>query len=370
MYIYEKKSLKLTTLQIIFDAGSMFEKDGQHGTMHLMEHIICKTFKDLYDEFTKNCIEWNAYTNEEMVCFHFSGLDSRLTPELKKSIVKKILGGLKAISEDDFNTEKSVVLQEYADCFNDNINGAMLNIFRERFNDFTAIGKRSDIEAFTLKDAKEIYKKFFTKPARIIEIGPSKTDFSKIEYADEPVNEFRRIKYKKTKNELESVPPSDKAVVVCLGKKIVSKADYPFLKFAVAMLTGGLNSPFYQEIRVKRGLSYYSSGDIDTYRKDGVMSFNACTSFENEEKLVELYNTFFKNIKKYLTKERFDLIYSQALVEAENRKVMRVGHIGDLVRKGLICVPKNIKKINYKAVCDVAKKYITPETMEIIVIKK
>lgn len=37
-YIYKKSSVKKTSFTVVFNSGSVFEKVGQYGTMHLMEH--------------------------------------------------------------------------------------------------------------------------------------------------------------------------------------------------------------------------------------------------------------------------------------------------------------------------------------------
>ena len=109
MYIYEKNKLKLTTLQVVFNAGSLYEKEGRYGTMHLMEHLICKSFSDMQSMLKKEGISWNAYTSDEHVVFYWSGLDSHLTPELKRMLVDRILGNIDMISVESFTNERSTV---------------------------------------------------------------------------------------------------------------------------------------------------------------------------------------------------------------------------------------------------------------------
>lgn len=368
-HLYEKKSFKKTSLFVVFDAGSLYETEGQYGTMHLMEHTICKTFDDMLDEFTKNGIAYNAYTSDDHVVFYFTGLASRLTSDVKSRVVHKILGGLDNITEESFNTERQTVVQEYLDYFNSE-SGSGLNMMRTKFGTYGAIGKRSDIEAFTFKDAKKRYKEFFLTPARIVEIGPEKTDFSWVKFADTPTHSATKLKYKKNwKLELEKTPESDKDTVVMLGKKMVSKADFPYMHFACSMLSAGLNSPFYKEIREKRGLSYYSAGDCESYGQLSVVSFAATTTQDRTEELKTLYNELFTDVTKYLTQERFDLIMSLAEVEKEEIKLLRFAHNGDLVRKGLPMMPKNPRKITYDKVLSVAQKYLNLDNLEQVVIK-
>lgn len=366
-YIYEKKSLKMTSLNVVFNAGGLFDEEGKFGTSHLMEHLICKTFDDLQDTLTANCIEFNAYTADEQVVVFFKGLDSRLTPELKKSLVNKLLGGIDCVSEEAFLNERNTVLQEYSDYFNDP--GCCFNIIRQKFNYYGPIGKKSDIENFSYKDMKAQYKKFFKQPAKIIEIGPTKTDFSYVKFNENFVVEPKKIKYKKCYKdvELETLPVSpDKKSVICIGKKLIKKADYPYIRIAMNMLTMGLNSPMYQEIRIKQGLSYAVHGEVDEFFNDSYLFFEACTDNENVEKLNNTFKMFFEDISKWLTEARFNDIINSIEVAREQKKIFRYSNINDIIRKGYTCIPKNLKKIEFNKLIEVCKKYITLDNIDVI----
>lgn len=366
MYIYEKKSLKMTTLQIVFNAGALYEKAGRYGTMHLMEHTVCKTFDDMQSTLTKEGISWNAYTGDEHVVFHFTGLDSHLTPEMKRTLVSKILGNIDMVSEESFNTERSTVLQEYKDCFEDPVSCKMLNVLRNNFNHYDAIGRYEDVANFTLADAKEVKKEFFTKPARIIEVGPTKTDFSEIEYEIE-APECAKLKYNKNYNaEQEECPESDKTFVMCVSKKLVSKSDFPYLKVACDMLSSGLESPLYNEIRVKRGLSYFSRADVTPMVKDSICMLYANTTKEREDELVNVYENVLANVINFMTEERFNDIISAMTIAREKKKVLRYSHVNDLVRKDCVQMPKNLKKITFEKVLDAAQKYLNLNNIAII----
>ena len=62
MHYFEKNNLKMNGFYIVYNAGSIYEENGKAGTMHLMEHLICKQLDDMQNEFTKRCINFNAYT--------------------------------------------------------------------------------------------------------------------------------------------------------------------------------------------------------------------------------------------------------------------------------------------------------------------
>lgn len=369
MHIFEKKSLKMTTLRVVFNAGSLYEKEGRFGTMHLMEHLICKSFDDMLDELTKKNIKWNASTGAEYVSFYWTGLDSQLTPELKEELVRRVLAiGCKTnVTDESFEKEKATVLQEYRDCFDSPQNAVLLNTLRQKFNFYDAIGRYNDIEAFTIKDYEEVRKEFFSNPARIIEIGPRKSDLSFVKF-EESRHEFAKLKYKDKWNyDFEEVGSSEKSLVQVIGKKLVKKSDYPFLKVALEMLNSGLESPLYKEIREKRGLSYYSIASLMTLLSDSVCIFYAATSKEKADELGSVYDNFFKDVTKYLTKERFDDIMNAYAIAKEEQKILRYSHISDLVRKGDVDMPKNLKKITYERVVEVAEKYLNDNNLKTII---
>lgn len=365
-YIYKKKSFKMTSLNITYNLGALFEQEGEYGTSHLMEHLICKTFKDEYALLTKLDVTWNAYTTSEGIRVYFVGLDKYFTPEIKERLVSKLLGGLN-ISEEEFEAEKNVVLQEYMDSFNDPTSS--LNILREKFNFYGPIGKRSDIEKFSYKDMKAKYKQFFTKPAKIVEIGPSQSNFSKVKFAEDYIVQPRKLKWKKAYKgvEFEQLPVNNKCDVEFIGKKMIKKADYPAMIVAIEMLAGGLESPMYQEIREKAHLTYGVGHGTLKLLQDTLYSFDAVTDLENKDKLIAEFNKFWTDIKSWLTKERFDDVISSYYISDEKTKLFAYANVNEYLRKGLPRVGNSYKKLTFEKVVEVAEKYLNTDSFDLVV---
>lgn len=361
MYIYEKRSFKKTGLYIVFDAGSTYEADGQHGCHHLMEHLLCQTFKDQYDTLQKYNIDFNAYTTAKHVVVHFTGMEKYFTHDMKKLLIDRVVNKFNDyVTEESFENEKKTVYQEYLDTFNDPAEGAFTNLLREHFGTYSVIGKGNDILNFTLADAKKLFKEFF-KPSRIIEIGPTKTEGVKVKYkADYKSATRESAKYKWKKNhklELQETPEGEKNTVFAMCKKTVSRADFPYVAIGLSMLTGGLNSPLYKEIREKRGLSYFSSGAIEHNVNQGIMYLMSATDKAQVNELVKVYEMVFKNIKKYLLKKDFNNEIDAITIMREERKLLRFANCADLINKGSMMIPKNLKKITYDKVVETMQKY-------------
>lgn len=361
MYKFVKDNSKITSLRVVFSAGSLYEFVGKSGTMHLMEHLVCKTFDDYRDLFTRNCIEYNAYTDYENVVFWFNGLDDRLTGDIKVELVKRIVGGLHRVTREMFENEKNTVINEYYDSFNSNLEGNFLNIMRTRFNDDGVIGRIEDIRNFSYKDMLDAYEDYFRRPYMILETGKAKTNFDFVDY-----NEIRltnwKLKYKKYKRETEAIPLCpEKRGIICIGKKVVSKRDCANFEIGLKMLTRGLNSPLYQEVREKRGLAYYVGGSLDIRFSTGTCSFYAETTKDRVDELGAVFEEFFKNIESHLTTERFNDIIEYEKAKLERSKTCKYKFAGNLIRKGLAGLPTTtagFDKIRYENVRDAVIRYV------------
>ncbi|MBO7696371.1 MAG: insulinase family protein [Methanobrevibacter sp.] len=362
-HIYEKKSLKMTSLHIVYDRGGLYDKEGEYGTSHLMEHLICETFKDEYQNLSRLNIEWNAVTTTERVMVYFTGMDKYFTPEIKQRLVKKLLGGIdKCVNEERFKAERNVVLQEYMDSFNDP--ESWNNILRQRFNYYQVIGKRSDIENFTYKDMLSHYKKYYTKPSKIVEIGPTKSDFSFVKFAEKPVSEPMKLKFGNYKDvELEEIPKGTKIVVRYGSKKMIKKSDVPALIMAYNILVGGLDAPMMKRIREEKQLTYGVHGGLTFMLNDTWATFSATTDLQNADKMKAEFQYFFNDISKHIKKDRFENEINAYGIAAETKKIFRYKNIGDILRKGLPMMGNAYKKLTLDKVKEVAAKYLNPQNM-------
>lgn len=364
-YYYTKSSIKMTNLTISFNIGGLFDQDGQHGISHLMEHLVCKTFKDEYSNLAKYDIEWNASTSDDVVMVYFTGMEKYFTTEWKRRLINKITGGIN-IPEKEFEAEKKVVLQEYMDCFNEPANSE--NAVRTKFGYYGAIGKREDIENFTFQDMKDYYEKFMRKPAKIIEVGPTKSDFSDVPTQEEYQVQPFKPKYKKNwKLPTEPTPDNTKCDVSFVCKKSVNKAEYPALAVAVNMLTMGLESPMYQEIREKRHLTYHVGGGIMKYITYGYATFGACTDKDNEQNLIDAFKMFFDDIGKWLTRERFEDLICHIEVNREEDKIFKHRNVNKILNKGKIQIGNAYKKLTFEKVLEIANKYLKTDNFDIMV---
>lgn len=368
MYFFEKNNLKMSGLYIVYNAGSIYEDSDKNGTMHLMEHLICKSFDDMQDELTKRNVTYNAYTSDEIVLVHFTGLHTELNSELKTRLVKRLTNGTFA-NEDDFNKEKDIVLQEYYDYFNDIMCAKVTNKLRRAYNSYSIIGNADDIKNFTYESALDIFDRYFKKPSNIIEVGRESTDFSFVEYNDIDYS-TKCFKYGKYDNADEVVPESETgSIVMSLITKPIAKKDFPYVSILINILSDGLNSPLYQELREKRGLIYAVMPYCVKAVKQGLVMYVAMTSKDNAVEVADIMEDVLNNMDKFITKERFDDVISHALIQMDINKIFQYKEPKSL-NHGLIPTTfkskKQLKSITLEKILEIGKKYFSKLDTEIL----
>ena len=158
MIINLKSQTDLSGFYIIFEGSTNLETRGTYGISHLMEHLLCKNFEHLRNDFEREGIDWNAYTSTNEVVFFFTGLDKYIVNR-KMELVDLITDF--NISKDQFENERKIILQEYNNTFSDQSECHMLNLGRKLFKSYGAIGLREDLESLKYMDCLNFFEKQF-----------------------------------------------------------------------------------------------------------------------------------------------------------------------------------------------------------------
>lgn len=349
---------KLTSLNIIYHTGPAYESRGRRGIAHLMEHMITKCIDKYQARFTRDCIIFNALTSTNYIKVYFNGIAEKLTPELKQQLVKELLSSFKELTPEDYKHEQDVVLQEISDDFNSPDDGFLSNILYNYYNITLPLGTPKDVGNFTYEQAKELAETFFSKPAQIIECGDEPTDFSFVEYnTKEPFPSL--IWYKERNRKVMEEVPSNKCIIYAMNRKLIKKTDYIFMKVGLLMLANGApDCPFYDEIRNKHSLSYYAYGDLINFDKTSLMYLTASTDKENSEELKTVMMDICRNVKNYLTKERYDTIIDMLTTKRKLNKYSNWSNVDEHI---LPMFPKLTKKsmalLSYDRVVGTMEKY-------------
>lgn len=301
MIINKPSQTDLSGFYIVYKGSVLNENPKNYGLSHLMEHLMCKQFQHLYNDFDRYSINWNAYTSGNEVVFHMKGLDEyiyKYRHELLNSLLKF------NVPREDFERELKVVIQEYKDTFQDQFTSAYYNLLRKIYKNYGPIGKLEPLEKITWEDANEYWEKYLSKPSMIINISKNSkfdgyTDFN-LNYPDT---------YKSFEDDkviFEKVIEFNKS---CVAGYIKTDKDMAYIDFILDMLGKSLESPFMKEIREKRGLTYSVHNYIaDISSNQGLITTSLITTDENIDEVLDVYKMILSNRDKYLTKDRFDII--------------------------------------------------------------
>jgi predicted Zn-dependent peptidase len=323
MIINLKSKTELSGFYIIFEGSTLLEEKGIYGISHLMEHLMCKTFFSLMEDFDRDGISWNAYTDSNLINFHFTGLESRLSKYRYK--ILELMSNFN-VTKEQFETERNIVLSEYEDVFNDQSQTHYLNLYRKLFNDFDPIGLREDLESLTFMDCLNFFEKQYMNPSKIINVSKTfKFKSDDIDFKEREI--ITNLTYGDNDVPLELGNSfKDKTSIVMLSP--VVNDNWAYVNFINAMLSMGLHSPLYDEVREKRGLVYFIHCYQSRQNKQGLINISTQTNNRNVNGVIEGVKKVLNNKSKLFTKERFNLVRDYYLVRREKEEILRYGNVG------------------------------------------
>jgi predicted Zn-dependent peptidase len=335
-----KSPTDLSGFYIIYKGSTLNEKPGWRGISHLMEHLMCKNYEHLYDDFDREGISWNAYTSENEIVFYITGLE-KYVDKWRKPFLESLMEF--KITDEVLQSEKRIVLEEYDQSFNQQVWSHLLNLNRKLFNLYGPIGARKDIEEFTLEDCKQFFDLQFAKPSMIINVSKNFI-FDLPKSMNLMVNPIvnKEIQYLKDNPfTFEQLNEFKKSSSVFALTPIIAE-DLGAIDFVTDMLGNGLQSPLYQEIREKRGLTYGVYSYIQKLSDNSIIANIGCqTDNSKVDEVKDTLKLVIENPEKYLTQKRFDIIKESMTIQEEKSKINRYASVRQFL------LPKSLRPVEY-----------------------
>ena len=354
-----KSPTDLSGFYVVYNGSTNLEKKGIYGISHLMEHLVCKALDPYQDEMDRLGITSNAYTSKNEIVFHMTGLDESLSKWRNKYV--DLLQTFD-ISKKEFENEKMIVLQEYQDSFNEQTQNHWLNLDRKLLNSYGAIGLKEDLESLTYLDCLNYFEQQYLLPTKIINVSKNIEFGTDIKFMNDTVNTVHKLGDYDVKID-RNTEYKDKVSLI-LSSDIFEK-DFAVINFVNLMLTYGLNSPFYQEIREKRGLVYYIGAYLSRMNKQGMNYFYTATTGDNVDKINEIIFTIFDDIELFLTKKRFDIVKDALKIKYKTNDINRYSNVDKYISDKEWSVSDIIDDLSYLDVLRVAKKYFKKDEYRI-----
>ena len=314
MIINKPSPTDLSGFYIVYKGSVLNEDPKNYGISHLLEHLMCKQFQKLYNEFDRYSINWNAYTSGNEVVFHMKGLDEYLY-KYRHELLNSLLTF--EVPKDGFEKELSIVIQEYKDTFQDQFSSAYYNLLRKVYKNYGPIGKLQALEGITYEDVYAYWEKHLSKPSMIVNISKNTefTGFSDFNPTYPNLyngNNTDEVVY-------EKLMDFNKA---CVAGYIEIDKDMAYIDYVLEMLGKSLESPFMKEIREKRGLTYGVHNYVANISDNqGLVTTSLITTDENVDEVLYIYKKILSDPDTYLTEDRFQLIKDYYTVKKKKDKI-------------------------------------------------
>jgi predicted Zn-dependent peptidase len=352
MLINLKSQTELSGLYIVFDGSTNIEERGIYGISHLMEHLLCKNFESLRDDFERDGIDWNAYTSQNEIVFFFTGLESYLM-KWRLKLIDMITNF--DISKSQFENERKIILQEYKNAFSDQSECHVNNLSRKLFRDYNPIGLKEDLESLTYMNCLDFFEKQFKSPTKIINVSSGRPLSVDIDFLEmNVVKTYERGPFKDVI--LEPVRNFGDKVSLIMVSKLATE-DFAYINFINTMLSSGLSSPLYSEVREKRGLVYHINCSQSRLNKQGVTMIMTESSDKNVELVFDTIENILNNPNKFLSKKRFEMIKKSYLIRYQKDRINRFQNVNHWINPPEWSVKNIIKTISYDKLIDVYERH-------------
>jgi len=303
------------TVQILVEAGSKYENIKNNGISHFLEHMIFKGTKKrpnaqiIAEELDGVGGEFNAFTDKEQTGYWIKVPKKHF--EMGLDVVSDIYLNSTFKSE-EIKKEKGVILQEMA-MYKDMPMRYIWDIFENLFYGnqpagWDIIGTVENIKNFKRKDFLNYLRTFYIPQSTVIIVAGNFDQKKALKQIEE---NFGKIGKKEKKEKLKVTHNQRKPQLRILAKKtdqthlligfksvnIFSEKRYAVNLLAV-ILGGGMSSRLFEEIREKRGLSYYVNAGSDQTTDSGYFFTSAGVKHENLEKTIKVILKELKKVKE------------------------------------------------------------------------
>ena len=354
MIINEKSQTDLSSFYVVYKGSVLNEDTTNYGISHASEHLKCKEFKHLYDDFDRYSINWNAYTSSDKIVFYMNGLDEYVNKykyEFLDSLSKF------TVSKDEFLTEKEVIIQEYKDVFQDQSATFYYNILRREYKNYGAIGKLESLKKIKYKDVVNYCNKFLSKPSMIINVSKHNDFIQEVDFQIETPSYY--ISDDNDELKFETKMKFNKSCIIGYIKAD-NTVPYSKVSFVLNMLSMSLLSPFWNEIREKRGLTYNIDTSVERISENqGFITTQLIITNDLVDDVLNTYEMILTNPDEYLTEERFSIIKDYFLIKRKKNDIERYKNINKYI------VPKHwqldliLDDITFDECKDIFNKYLS-----------
>lgn len=292
--------LKSASVGVWVNIGTRHENETNNGIAHLLEHMVFKgagsrNAKALAEDSEARGVYLNAATAYERTGYYARCLSNEVNFafDLCADLVLE-----PHLTDEDLKLEKNVVIHEINEAFDDADDRAGVLAQMACFNN-QALGRPilGDAQSLSLIDCsalKEFHKNYLNPENIIIAICGTYNSDSFIEAVKARFNDLKPIKSSElitafsTKHHLFEFRKSEQFQLVLSGEAEKSNIDNLFnSQMLCTILSGGMASRLFQDLRENRGLVYGIDAYPEKYIDIGRINITAGCAPKNAKEVVE-----------------------------------------------------------------------------------
>ncbi|MGB4200388.1 MAG: pitrilysin family protein [Thermotogota bacterium] len=277
---------------IAIKAGSSYEPAGKPGIAHFTEHMVFKGTKsrtayELKEPIEKSGGTINAFTGKESTIYF-----ARVPDYLARDAINilKSLCFEAEFPESQFHMEKQVVLEEIHSTEDDPVEQAYEGFFQEVWRECPygkpILGNEKSINGLTREDLFDFYDSKYVCENMVFSLAGN--------YNPHLIDSLEGFRHgRKNRKEPEIIYSPRSALIIkekedlqqihlLMGIEAPSRTDgdYEALQVLNTVLSGGMSSRLFHEIREKKGLVYAIDTGLVAYPLGGVFYLYSATTGE------------------------------------------------------------------------------------------
>ena len=368
---------KTVTVEVLFNVGSLYEREGLRGASHFMEHAVFLGAKKRQTprEIAK-CIEakggeLNAYSSQERTAFYVSIMEKHL-PLAIDVLADMICNPL--LKSEDIEKEKEVICREI-DLYRDQPvhhqwELFMRALYRKTPLEHPVIGYTKDIRSFSRERLLEYYKETYTAENVVFVVCGNIVDEKRICMLLE--RSFSLLPRGAIKRKV-ILPRLTKKSVIKEQRKIEqgylafgypasprNNPDTIVLDVIEVVLGKGQSSWLFEEVRNKRGLAYQIGCHQENQYSFGYFSIYVNSPKKNIPKILKVFYDLtakLQDIEEGELKDAKEFIEGSMSVDHEETKrcaddAGQLAHAGSSIDEYI----KKVRKVSKEDIARVAGK--------------
>ncbi len=369
--------------------GAALETDNESGYSHLTEHLVFKSTKKFPDNKIMETAAWiggniNAYTEFDSTCFYITLPADKLEQGIE--IISE-LGQNANFNDEEFYSEKQVVLQEKYQYEDDTEDSFIENIAKHYFDKNRygkpILGTKESLNNATPQKLRDFYNKYYRPNNSFLVITgdfQAKTLYKTVEkyFGNWKKKKVNKIPYQKDnwKSGFKFFKKSieDNYLAFVFPEFNENDKNSWFLSAAINMFASGKKSRLYKRLFIKEQL-------VDSIKIQSIAGVNDGISIiivipKNKASLNRIIDVFYEELEKviktgftqdelekYKKEQIYNFRYSKEYMEA---LAMSIGMEEVLSSyKNFEKYTEHINAITLENVSEISRKYMTEETLYI-----